>query len=494
MKRLLVLFFYFAIFSILVFPQARRQLSYAQEVKKIDRLIQAYVDAKLFNGSVLVAQKGRVIFKKGFGLANMEWNIPNSPNTKFRIGSVTKQFTAMLIMQLKQERKLNLQATISDYLPWFRKDIGNRITIHHLLSHTSGLPNYTGSSNLADIQRGKFSHKEVAEKYCSGNPEFEPGSRFQYSNSGYFLLGLIVEAIAKKPFATVLKEKIFDPVGMKNSGIDSPSALITNRAAGYEYSFDGYVNTDHIDMESSIFAAGAIYSTVADLFLWQQALFGNKLLSNENTDLMLKPNLGGYGYGFYINRSKGKGTEKETTVIGHAGGINGFSALSLHFVEDDAALILLDNTHAAKRENPENIGVDIVAILNGLTPRKPQQSLRVAMTEGMLKGHTGDELVTLHRRLKSTQTQTNIIGGTDSLLNDLGYFLLEKGRVKDSLSVLKLAVEEYPASSNAFDSYAEALAKDGQIELAIKNYKRALELDPRNTNARKQIKELESQP
>ncbi len=495
MKKTFALVLCVVLFSGLISAQENKRTTSPSKVEQIDDLVRSYADAKMFNGSVLVAQKGRVIFKKGYGLANMEWNIPNSADTKFRIGSVTKQFTAMLIMQLKEDGKLDLEAKITDYLPWYRKDTGNKITIHHLLTHTSGIPNYTGSADtIADINTHNYSPKEIAEKYCSGDLEFEPGTQFKYDNSGYFLLGVIVEAITKKTYATVLKEQIFDPVGMKNSGIDAPSTLIKNRAAGYEYGFEGYVNTDYINMESSTYAAGAIYSTVEDLYLWQQALFGNKLLSKENTAIILTPNLNRYGYGVYISKSKRPGSEKESTAIGHPGGINGFSALSIRFMEDDAAVVLLDNTRVGKRGNLENTGAGIHAILNGLTPEKPQQTVQVTMIEKLRSGSTGDELAAFYRQLKNDQKHSNVIGGSDSFLNNLGYFLLEKGRTKDSLAVLKLAVEKYPSSSNTFDTYAEALMKDGQKELAIKNYKRSLELDPKNTNAVEHLKILESQP
>jgi CubicO group peptidase (beta-lactamase class C family) len=466
----------------------------SDKINQIDRLIQSYADNYLFNGSALVAQKGRVIFKKGYGRANMEWNIPNSTDTKFRIGSVTKQFTAMLVMQLKQAGKLDLQAKITDYLPWYRKDTGKKITVHHLLTHTSGIPNYTSVDTISDINIHNYSLKEIAEKYCSGDLEFDPGTQFKYDNSGYFLLGVIVEAITKKPYAEVLKEQIFDPAGMKNSGIDALSPLITNRAAGYEYGFEGYENTGYINMESSTYAAGAIYSTVEDLYLWQQALFGNKLLSKENTALMLTPNLNRYGYGVYISKSKSPGNEKEFTAIGHPGGINGFSALSIRFMEDDIAVILLDNTRVAKRGNPENISAGILAILSGQSPAKPQKSAQIAMIEKMRSGGTGDELAAFYRKQKNDQKNKSVPGTSDSFLNNLGYFLLGKGRIKDSISILKLAVEEYPMSSNTFDTYAEALMKDGQKELAIKNYKRSLELDPKNTNAVEQLKILEGKP
>jgi CubicO group peptidase (beta-lactamase class C family) len=463
------------------------------KIGRIDRLIRTYAGNYLFNGSVLVAEKGKVIFKKGYGLANMEWNIPNSAGTKFRIGSVTKQFTAMLVMRLKQAGKLDLQAKITDYLPWYRKDTGDRITIHHLLTHTSGIPNYTTSGNLTEIATHRYTPREVAEKYCSGDLEFEPGTKFEYDNSGYFLLGAIIEAVTKKTYGEVLSEQIFAPLGMTSTGIDAPAGLLKNRAAGYEYGFEGFTNADYINMATATFAAGAIYSTVEDLYLWQQALDGDKLLSKENKALMLTPHLNRYAYGVYVNKFKPQGMAEEITAIGHPGGINGFSALSIRFVEDEIVVILLDNTRVGKRGNLENISSGILSILHGRAPETPQMSIRVAVIE-KIKNGSGESSAAFYRSVKNTEKSAYNFEGTESFLNDLGYFLLEKGRIKDSVAILALAVEEYPASSNTFDSYAEALLKDGQKELAIKNYRRSLELDPKNANAAEQLKKLESRP
>ena len=339
------------------------------KVKNIDRLIESYAAKHLFNGSVLVEEKGKVIFKKGYGLANMEWNIPNAADTKFRVGSITKQFTATLILLLEQEGKINLQAKVTDYLSWYRKDSGDKITIENLLKHTSGIPNYTAQAGvLDDIAIHNYSPKEIAEKFLSDDLEFEPGTKFSYSNSGYFLLGAIAEEITKKSYAENLKEKIFAPLAMKNSGIDSPYALTKNRAAGYEYDSDDYRNANFINMEAAVYSAGAIYSTIEDLNLWQNALYGEKLLSKKNKTLMFAPTLGNYGYGLFIGRSKPAGMSKEITSIGHHGGINGFSALLIRFAETETTVILLDNTRAEKRGNLENISLGIFQILNNLPP------------------------------------------------------------------------------------------------------------------------------
>jgi len=162
--------------------------------KKIDGLVKQYNEYGQFNGSILVADQGKVIYEKGFGMANMEWGIPNGPDTKFRIGSITKQFTAALILQLVDEGKIKLDGRLSDYLPDYRKDTGEKVTIHQLLNHTSGIPSYTSNPEFfPKHSRNAYGVPEFVKTFASGDLEFEPGSKFSYNNSGYTLLGAIIE-------------------------------------------------------------------------------------------------------------------------------------------------------------------------------------------------------------------------------------------------------------------------------------------------------------
>ncbi|MEK6288086.1 MAG: serine hydrolase domain-containing protein [Acidobacteriota bacterium] len=222
----------------------------------IDELMKVYNSYRQFNGAVLVAENGKVIFKKGYGMANMEWNIPVETDTKFRLGSITKQFTSMLVLQLVQEGKIKVEGKLTDYLPDYRKDTGDRITIHQLLNHTSGIPSYTSLPNFfQEIARNPYSVSDFVKKFASGDLEFEPGTKMVYNNSGYFLLGAIVERVTGKPYEQVLKERILDPVGMKNTGYDHHATILAKRASGYEKRPGGYINAPYLDM-SLPYAAG----------------------------------------------------------------------------------------------------------------------------------------------------------------------------------------------------------------------------------------------
>ncbi len=238
-----------------------------------------YVENRQFNGTVLVAENGKVIVKKGYGLANMEWNIPNTPDTKFRLGSVTKQFTAFLILQLVDQGKLKVSEKITTYLPDYPKATGDKITVHHLLTHTSGIPNYTNFPRFFEtMSRDPYAPEAFVKKFSDLPLDFEPGSNFSYSNSGYFLLGVLIEKVTGKPYATVLQEAILTPAQLKDTGYDLPGPILPKRAAAYEKRGSGYVNAPYLDMTIP-YAAGSLYSTVEDLYRWDQLLYTDKLLS-----------------------------------------------------------------------------------------------------------------------------------------------------------------------------------------------------------------------
>jgi CubicO group peptidase (beta-lactamase class C family) len=252
------------------------------KAKQIDELMRRYVDNGQFNGTVLVADNGKLVFKKGYGMANMEYSIPNTTDTKFRLGSLTKQFTAMLIMQLVEQGKLKLEGKITDYLTDYSKAAGDKITIHHLLTHTSGIPNYTNLPDYRTFEPNQYRPLDLIKKFSDLPLEFEPGSAFAYSNSGYILLGAIIEKVTGKPYEKVLQENIFTPLQMHNTGYDASYKVLPKRASGNETWNLVYQNASYMD-RSIPYAAGALYSTAGDLALWDQALYTDKLLSASSS-------------------------------------------------------------------------------------------------------------------------------------------------------------------------------------------------------------------
>jgi CubicO group peptidase (beta-lactamase class C family) len=452
-------------------------VSYGQsKVDKLDKLISTYSKYGKFNGSVLVAEKGNVIYKKGFGLADMEWNIPNQPDTKYRLGSITKQFTSMLIMQLFEQGKLKLDVPVSTYLPDYPKKNGDVITIHHLLTHSSGIPNMTSFPKFSkDISRNSYSPLQLVNLFADSTLQFKPGERNEYSNSGYILLGYIIEKVTGKSYERALQENIFTPLHMMNTGYDHSEPLLKNRAHGYEKSGWTYVNANFIDM-SVPNAAGALYSTVEDLSLWDQALYNNQLLQKENRDLLFTKHIqaggGHYGYGWDIDEMPIGNTAERIETIGHGGGIDGFNTQLTRIPSDKSFIVLLNNTGRAPLYEMTKA---IAAILYDKPYDLPKRSVAFSVGDRMEKEGIAPALL-YYNRIKDS------IGYylKENEMNMTGYQFLLTGRAKEAAAVFKLNTQAFPKSSNVYDSYGEALMALGNKTEALENYKKSVKLNPGN--------------
>ena len=472
-----------------LFISQHAALGQEDKAAKINEVLSLAHKYGQFNGAVLVAENGKVIYKNGFGMANMEWGIPVTTDTRFRLGSITKQFTAVLALQLVEQGKLKLDARLSDYLPDYRQDIGQKVTIHHLLTHTSGIPSYTGLPNFfQNVSRNPFKVDEFVKKYASGDLEFEPGTKFSYNNSGYFLLGAIIERITGKPYERVLKENILDPVGMKNTGYDHHNTIIEKRAAGYVKTASGYLNAPYLDM-SIPYAAGSIYSTVEDLHLWDQALYTDKLISARSKELMFKPFLDNYAYGWVVTNAAFKSGDQPVQIITHGGGINGFNTTIVRFTGQKNLIVMLDNT--SQGQSLDRLSATITKILYN----QPYESPKISIAEVLMRTITEKGIeagVAQYRELKAKQAREYDFGEPE--LNTLGYRLLQTGKVKEAVEIFKLNVEAYPQAFNPYDSLGEGYMALGERELAVRNYKKSLELNPKNQNAAEILKRLESAP
>lgn len=318
------------------------------KASRIDELMQLYHELGQFNGTVLVAEKGEVILSKGYGFANMEWDIPNEPDTKMRLGSITKQFTSMLIMQQVEAGNIRLNDPISTYLPEYRPETGKQVNVHHLLTHTSGIPSYTGLPNFFDeISRNPYSKEEFIKLFCSGDLEFEPGSQFKYNNSGYYLLGVIIEKVTELSYEEALHTFILDPLGLEDTGYDKHGTILKKRATGYVKNKGAYQNSPYLDMGLP-YAAGSLYSTVEDLYIWDRILYTDKLLSKKYRQIMFTPYLENYAYGWGVGKIALSPEIDSLTIIAHGGGINGFNTLITRMVDDQHLVVLLNNTDRTK--------------------------------------------------------------------------------------------------------------------------------------------------
>jgi len=305
-------------FFISGFQTMAQETDSAGKAMQVDKLFETSASNPFPGASVIVIHHGKILLNKGYGFANIEKSQPNTPSTIYRLGSVTKQFTAMAIMQLYDKQLLQLNDYVSKYFPGTLN--GDKITIKNLLTHTSGV-------------------KESLDKELT----FTPGSQISYSNTGYDLLGKIIEKVSGKSYENYLLENIFKPLGMNNSGYEHPEMIISNHATGYKFSENGtYKDTGESDV-SAAFSAGALYSTTEDMYKWDQALYTEKLVRASTLNQVFSQailNDGStikYGFGWMISQTGGL---KE---VGHGGDITGFNTYIARYPDEQYTVIVLSN-------------------------------------------------------------------------------------------------------------------------------------------------------
>jgi CubicO group peptidase (beta-lactamase class C family) len=353
---------------------------------KTPQLMEDYMNAefkvKEFNGSVLVVQKGKTIYQKSFGMADREWSVPNTNQTKYRIGSVTKQFTAASILQLQEKGKLQLDDKLSKYFTDYPK--GDSVTIHMLLNHTSGIKNYTDIPEFWPKAILPLSHDSMIALFKAKPYDFSPGTRWSYSNSGYYLLGVIVEKVSGKNFVDYLQQEVINKVGLKNTSMDRLDSVLAYRAKGYDKnSRGGYSQAMFISMEGP-YSAGAMFSTPEDLVIWSKALHENKILSPASTAKMMTPYMNNYGYGLGIDSLK---THKR---VSHNGGIPGFVTHLAYYPADDVCVVAISNNG----NNSDRVGISMASILFGLPVYTPYIPKEVKIDPAIMDRYLGKYMAT----------------------------------------------------------------------------------------------------
>ncbi len=481
-------FFAAMLMTALVATTAREAPAQTKAVE-IDELIAKYEEFGLFNGSVLVAADGDVVYKKGIGMANMEWGVPNTPDTKFRIGSVTKQFTSALILQLVEEGKIALDAPITTYLPEYPAEQGARVTMHHLLTHTSGIPSYTGLPSMRDVERNTYAPDSFLTTFWNLDLEFEPGAEWRYNNSGYFILGAIIEKVTGESYADALRSRILNPLGLHDTGYDNYEDIIEKRATGYVRAGSGYQHPRFLHT-SIPYAAGMMYSTVEDLYKWDQSLYGGGLFKKDETKaLWFGPHVDmpgddgtGYGYGWIATQKKVG--EAEINVIEHGGGIYGFTTGFWRMPAERNTIIAMDNTGGSQ---VGSMLLGIASILYDQPVPEPKRPIADVMSR-TIEEKGIEEGLRHYRELKAKSP--DMYDFSESQLNMLGYSYLGKGDTETAIEIFKLNVEAYPEAFNTYDSLGEAYMEAGDDEKAISNYRKALELNPGLDNARQMLARL----
>lgn len=377
-KRLVVILLVFLTFISTVSAQTDEEIK-----TKVDEYMNAFVKVKGVGGTVLLARDGKIIVSKGYGLANEETKTTNTATTKFRIGSLTKPITAAAIMLLQERGKLSVKDKVCQYLENC-PDIWKEITIHQLLTHTSGIFNFTALPDWKTKKTEDLSPVQVSALVREMPLKFKSGEDFEYSNTNYLLLGLIIEIVSGKTYEAFLQENIFNSLQMKNSGYDHGEQNLADRAIGYTKKGEQNIPAEKINMKAP-FAAGALYSTVEDLYKWQLAFDSELLLKNETIKAAFTPEKRNYGYGWSISSWRGH------PVISHTGAIEGFSAHLMKFPQEKAAVIVLLNNDKAQSVP---VALDLSSILYGEKYELPKDRKEIAVDSKILDSYVGQYEVT----------------------------------------------------------------------------------------------------
>jgi CubicO group peptidase (beta-lactamase class C family) len=346
--------------------------------------MQAQQEVHGFMGSVLVVKGDEVLLSKGYGKANLEHDIDNTPDTKFRIGSISKQFTAAAILKLQEQGLLDVSDSISKHLPDYPK--GNDITIHHLLTHSAGIPSFTGFEDYQIFKKQHHTLEEIINRFKDSPLEFAPGTKYNYSNSGYILLAHLTEKVSGKSYGEFLEQEFFKPHGLTNTGEERLEAILPNKASGYGYTGE-YWNCDFIDMTVPT-GGGSLYSTTHDLYQWSRKLQTGNIIKKNLFEHMRSPliavdetNKAFYGYGL-------ANTEWESEqVVWHDGGIEGFVSSSSHYTPSQLSIIVLCNVETCDMTSIRRALRDICF---GKDVKLPEKLVAIDVDSSILSRYIGN--------------------------------------------------------------------------------------------------------
>ncbi len=477
MKRSSIFVYLFFLLSTTAIAQSKEE--------KLDEIMKAYHNYNMFDGAVLVAENGRVIYKAAFGLANREWNIPNATDTKFMIGSVSKPITAMLMLIQVQKGLISLDKTIADYLPQFTGKPAAKVTIKQLLSHTSGMPNYDITKDFFPrISRQYYSREDYIKLYMDSALAFEPGTRYHYSSWGYFTLGYIMEKVTGKSYSQLMKEDIFDKIGMSSSGSYFHTQVVEKRATGYDYSFGGYTSSDFRD-QSNTMGTGDIYSTVEDMFKFHLAISNNTLLNKELTEQMLTPTLKKpwwYGYGWFNKYYKYTDTDSVASNF-HLGMTEGFISFIIRIPSTNSLIVILCNSSPT----------DFFGITGNLAkvlynkPVRMKEPVHKAI-EKLINEQGAIKAVEAFKRMKADSSHYYIDWISMNFLADQ---LLTLKRYEEARIISENNAAEFHNKDLVMVTMGNIYLALNRKEDAITHYKKALAINPDYEEAKNRLKELE---
>ena len=453
------------LFYVMVFPICVN----GQIEKSLDSLVSSYHAAGLFNGVALVADAKGIVFQKGFGNANHAYGIKNTPKTIFNIGSLSKPFTAIIILKLIEEGLLSFETRISDVLPDYRKDVGQRVTIHHLLTHTSGIPSYTALPNVwNDSMQLSYNSSYILQKFCSNDLEFEPGTKYAYGNSGYYILAMIIERVTQKSLSEVLREKITSTLGMNSTGIDDNTTPVKNKSRGYYRIADVYIDEPYI-YNLNLIGASGIHTTAADLYLLDRALYGTLLLKPKSIEMItsLKHSVNksyGYGYGWEFETVH-LGEKDSVMVMQHSGAVRAFRAILFRIVSESKCIVLLSNS---SDESAYAIFEGMMSIFRNRPWTKPKKILADTLYQILTRVSVGKMKDYYNEKIKKDPELAPL---RLMQLEFLGERLMLLRRFRQAIEVFQLAVDDNSEYANGFYYLGRCYERLNETDKAITHYK-----------------------
>lgn len=458
---------------------------YAGKPEQIDSLMNAYYSAGLFNGAALVSENGKVIYKKAFGLANMEWNIPNTTNTKFRIASISKQFTSLLVLKQVELGVLKLNDPVSKYIAEYPKSKGDSITIHHLLVQTSGIPSYDGIQDFfPKFGRLYWEPEDFIKLFWDLNLLHSPGAKHRYASFNHYLAGVILEEVTGKSYEELFQTYISTPCGLKDTKLDNHINLEKNRANGYKYSYNGYQNAPYRDM-STLFSAGAIISSVEDFYKYDKALRQDKLLSPEMKKIFYTPSKSDYACAWRVYKRK---TQNDSvTIAHHTGGLQGFGAKVTQVIDDNHLIVLLQNVSDEPVFSVNPISTQILSILYNEPCVLPKESICKVLLEEMLQNGVKNAIADYDKKRKDMFDKYNF--GTWQILH-IGRKLLDAEKYVEAIEILEHVLPDYHNQYRIFNMLGELYLKIDKNEKAIEYFNISLDIEPGNKSALEMISKI----
>lgn len=459
------------------------QYSFAQNKKmKLQQIMETYHNYNMFDGAVLVSENGKVLYKGAFGMANREWNVANTVDTKFMIGSISKPITALLMLLQIQKGIIKLDSTLAFYLPEFKNKPAGIVTVRQLLSHTSGMPNYDILKDFFPKQsRQYFDRKDYIKIYMDSALSFKPGTAYYYSSWGYYTLGYIMERVTGKSYADLMKAEIFDKLGMNSSGSYYHTQVVPKRATGYDYSIEGYTSGDFRD-QSNTMGTGDIYSTVEDLFKLDRALANNTILNKELTEQMFTPGIKPAQYGFgWFNKNFKYGTDSIAANF-HLGMTDGFLSFLLRIPSTNSMLVILCNSSPT-----DFFGIvgNLVRVLENKPYKLKQPVQKVIENELRTKG-----AASAVEKFKKIHTDTANYYTDWISMNFITEQLLTKKRYEDARVIAEMNAAAFPEKDLVMFTMGAVYQALNRKADAVIFYKKALAIFPGYVEAKNRLKEL----